>query len=632
MNCKKIIFVASFLAVSGFLFSFNTPSAKAITAVELQTLIAQLQQQITQLQQQLLQLQGTPVAWCHDFNTNLRYGDGGDGNSYSGIGAEVYALIQVLSKEGLIDYNQVVQPGAAGTSIRSSYFSETIASAVVAFQEKYASEVLSSWGLTHGTGVVGPTTRAKLNKLYGCGAITPPVVTPPTTTTPITTPSITALSPNYGYIGDTINLVITGNNFTGAGLYSSWCGLDSTAFQGLEAKGCGVISDSQMYAKFVIGNLAIPGIRYINVRTVNGGPSNSVAFEVRRGIVAPFVTVLSPNGGEKLTAGQTYNIAWTSVGIDKVTLYACYYSNYIGYTCDKLSAIPDAGIDASLGKYSWRVDPNAPYIPGSLKIRVSSVKLSNGLGDLDIYDESNNYFNIVVATTTPSITVISPNGGESLQEGSNYKISWNASNLPSDAKIYITLFRTGGANIPIALNLPVAQREYNWKVTSSGDWALGYESKPSFLAKLFGITEVEAAGYSYQVMVSASWGTYGTNYYGNIYDNGDGWFYINPPTQASITVLSPNGGEAWAIGSAQTIKWNPVSGYSYALVDLVRGANNAYVKSISVGNSMTSGQFTWQVPSDVPAGNDYKIYINASNAVSTYGTISDLSDNYFSIY
>jgi len=150
---KKLIFVISFIVLSGFLFGFSTPDTKAATAAELQALIQQLQEQIASLKLQLSQLQQAPVTWCHTFNVNLKYGDSGD---------EVKALQVALHKEGFTPI-----PYQEGDKNYGN-FEDYTASAVVAFQEKYASEVLAPWGLTHGTGFVGPTTRAKLNELYGC--------------------------------------------------------------------------------------------------------------------------------------------------------------------------------------------------------------------------------------------------------------------------------------------------------------------------------------------------------------------------------------------------------------------------------------------------------------------------------
>lgn len=153
---KKLIFVISLIVLSGFLFGFSIPDAKATTTTELQTLIQQLQAQIATLQQQLAQIQGEqPVIWCHTFNVNLKIGDSG---------TEVKALRTALAKEG---FSGLEAMGGAYE------FDERVASAVVGFQEKYASEILAPWGLTHGTGYVGPTTRAKLNKLYGCGVVRP---------------------------------------------------------------------------------------------------------------------------------------------------------------------------------------------------------------------------------------------------------------------------------------------------------------------------------------------------------------------------------------------------------------------------------------------------------------------------
>ena len=119
-------------------------SVKAITADELRTKINQIMDQIAQLQKQLNQ-----KGWHHNFNENLKHGMYGD---------EVRALQTAMEKQGFTISDQ---------EKTSSYFGRTTAYAVIGFQNKYASEILVPWGLTRGTGFVGPTTRAKLNELYG---------------------------------------------------------------------------------------------------------------------------------------------------------------------------------------------------------------------------------------------------------------------------------------------------------------------------------------------------------------------------------------------------------------------------------------------------------------------------------
>ncbi|MCX6718607.1 MAG: peptidoglycan-binding domain-containing protein [Candidatus Staskawiczbacteria bacterium] len=149
--------IKSFLVIS-FLAIIILCSASFATAqtADNSTLIAQLQAEIEQLSAQLAQLQAkqesSPASsvWCYTFSDNLKAGN---------AGPAVLALQTALLKEGLFSVS------ATGT------FGPKTALAVASFQEKYASDILTSSGLTKGTGYVGPATRTKLNALYGCATI-----------------------------------------------------------------------------------------------------------------------------------------------------------------------------------------------------------------------------------------------------------------------------------------------------------------------------------------------------------------------------------------------------------------------------------------------------------------------------
>lgn len=101
----------------------------------------QLVQQATQVAQQV----GGGPAECQGvtFTRNLRYGMRGN---------DVACLQALLN-----------------VSPRTGYFGPLTRAAVIKFQEDNAAEILTPLGLTRGTGVVGPATRAKLNQMLQAG-------------------------------------------------------------------------------------------------------------------------------------------------------------------------------------------------------------------------------------------------------------------------------------------------------------------------------------------------------------------------------------------------------------------------------------------------------------------------------
>jgi len=159
-NLKKIIAVLTALTV----VSWVGGPALGTTAEELQAQIDALLAQISALQAQLAALQGgtttgqVPAACVGvTFDRNLKIGM---------TGSDVKCLQALLNTSA---DTKVADTGAGSPGNETSYFGPLTKAAVIKFQEKYADDVLASWGLTSGTGFVGSTTRAKLNSILSSG-------------------------------------------------------------------------------------------------------------------------------------------------------------------------------------------------------------------------------------------------------------------------------------------------------------------------------------------------------------------------------------------------------------------------------------------------------------------------------
>lgn len=105
--------------------------------------------------------------------------------------------------------------------------------------------------------------------------------------------------------------------------------------------------------------------------------------------------------------------------------------------------------------------------------------------------------------------------------------------------------------------------------------------------------------------------------------------FTTGPTGPAIKITSPNGGERWKAGSAQTISWTYTGDPgSQVKVELLKGgALDSVITPAAPTGSGGSGSFTWTIPQSQAPGSDYAVRVTSTSDSSC----TDTSDSCFTI-
>lgn len=306
------------------------------------------------------------------------------------------------------------------------------------------------------------------------------------------------------------------------------------------------------------------------------------------------INITSPNGAEKIFINNPpYIITWTSSGnISHVNINfakTSLGSSGFGWIAKN---VPNRGV------YFWDVAATK-FTSGMGIVKGDDYKIQITSTENSSFDVSDNYFSIVPGST---ITVTSPNGGESWVQGNTYKISWKSSGITEGAQFRIDLYKEDKRQEEISDHL-ISQddRSYFWTIPTSTSYV----------------------GSKYKIRISDA------SRPALINDSSDNYFKIVPAASiipASITVLSPNGGEKWVVGSKQKIIWKSAGIPSGQPINIISLKSFAGIEYHLLYDTPNDGSETIIVPNLKPG--TYKLYIET---MVRKKAIFDSSNNFFKI-
>ncbi|MBX2989923.1 MAG: choice-of-anchor D domain-containing protein [Bacteroidetes bacterium] len=287
------------------------------------------------------------------------------------------------------------------------------------------------------------------------------------------------------------------------------------------------------------------------------------------------LALTAPSGGEIWAYGTTRNIAWNSSNIANVK---------IEYKTAPASAWQTvvANTPGAMGTYAWQI-PATPTTQA--RVRISDV------GDNTPIDSSQGVFSITVAAI-------------SAQPGS---LDFGSVVVGSTGSQILTLTNNGTAALIVS------------SVTATD---------PAFIAGRTSFTIPAGQSDTLSVLFSpgsaqafAAQLTIGCNVPGSPYEipvSGTGL------SNATLALLSPNGGEVWNVNSTQTITWSATN------LDRVEISYKASPTGswIRIAQNVTAalGSFEWLVP-NAPSTQARVMIVDRSS-----GTLVDSSDGFFTIF
>lgn len=367
----------------------------------------------------------------------------------------------------------------------------------------------------------------------------------------------------------------------------------------------------------------------------------------------PIISIITPNGGNQISVGSIYDITWSGSNLTSDVV--------VSFSSDNGANWSDiATVDESISSYAWTVP--AIYSDACL------IRVSSGIAT----DQSNSTFSIIPVMNTVLIDLgdvgyQSPAPWNNLYDHMAGSIMYllNEDTLHTPYSITVTndfvQNNRAGTTVPNPdLNFPPnatydsfygqTGNDTGTLVVSNLNTAKYYTF--TFFASRAGVSDNREAMYISRGATSDTVYLNASNNTGNVVttealmpdangnieidvtwgpgnNNSSKFYYLGvvkmmydeePALPASLSLASPNGGEAWLVGSEQTISFNVVNLSDSITVEYSTDAGNYWFEIATVDKTTTS--LIWTIPDAVSS----QCLVRVSS-----GTLTDVSDSNFSI-
>jgi hypothetical protein len=200
----------------------------------------------------------------------------------------------------------------------------------------------------------------------------------------------------------------------------------------------------------------------------------------------------------------------------------------------------------------------------------------------------------------PTVTVDSPNGGETWDIDSFFDITWTADDDVGVVGVDILLSADGGVTYPDT----IATGE-----TDDGVYSWLVDVAPTTAAR------VKVVAWD------------GDMYSGE--DVSDSDFTIADSTDPVVEVTAPDGGETWAVDSFFDITWSAADNVGVTSIDILLSADGGFLFDYTIVTGETNdGTYSWLV--DVSSTTQARVKVIAHDGAGNSG--EDVSDADFEIY